>query len=46
VEYLGLSGARLGGAEIAVCGLGTHFVPSVVKLLFIYNASIIKIVIL
>ncbi|XP_027922999.1 3-hydroxyisobutyryl-CoA hydrolase 1-like [Vigna unguiculata] len=27
-EYLGLSGARLNGAEIAACGLATHFVPS------------------
>ncbi|XP_047164029.1 probable 3-hydroxyisobutyryl-CoA hydrolase 3 [Vigna umbellata] len=27
-EYLGLSGARLGGAEIVACGLATHFVPS------------------
>ncbi|KAG2384968.1 3-hydroxyisobutyryl-CoA hydrolase [Vigna angularis] len=27
-EYLGLSGARLDGAEIAACGLATHFVPS------------------
>ncbi|KAK7364202.1 hypothetical protein VNO80_12698 [Phaseolus coccineus] len=27
-EYLGLTGARLNGAEIAACGLATHFVPS------------------
>ncbi|KAG2384966.1 3-hydroxyisobutyryl-CoA hydrolase [Vigna angularis] len=27
-EYLGLSGARLGGTEIVACGLATHFVPS------------------
>ncbi|KAJ8438475.1 hypothetical protein Cgig2_008962 [Carnegiea gigantea] len=28
-EYLGLTGARLGGAEMLACGLATHFVPSV-----------------
>ncbi|GMI94770.1 beta-hydroxyisobutyryl-CoA hydrolase 1 [Hibiscus trionum] len=27
-EYLGLTGARLGGAEMLACGLATHFVPS------------------
>ncbi|KAK7859524.1 3-hydroxyisobutyryl-coa hydrolase 1 [Quercus suber] len=27
-EYLGLAGARLDGAEMLVCGLATHFVPS------------------
>ncbi|KAK8487740.1 hypothetical protein V6N11_069470 [Hibiscus sabdariffa] len=27
-EYLGLSGARLDGAEMLACGLATHFVPS------------------
>ncbi|XP_027357318.1 3-hydroxyisobutyryl-CoA hydrolase 1-like [Abrus precatorius] len=27
-EYLGLTGALLDGAEIAACGLATHFVPS------------------
>ncbi|KAL3739094.1 hypothetical protein ACJRO7_020486 [Eucalyptus globulus] len=27
-EYLGLTGARLDGAEMLVCGLATHFVPS------------------
>ncbi|KAL3815201.1 hypothetical protein ACJIZ3_016469 [Penstemon smallii] len=27
-EYLGLTGARLSGAEMLACGLATHFVPS------------------
>ncbi|KAL4302229.1 hypothetical protein GQ457_10G004080 [Hibiscus cannabinus] len=27
-EYLGLTGARLDGAEMFACGLATHFVPS------------------
>ncbi|KAJ0523098.1 putative 3-hydroxyisobutyryl-CoA hydrolase [Helianthus annuus] len=27
-EYVGLTGARLNGAEMLVFGLGTHFVPS------------------
>ncbi|MFS7981636.1 putative 3-hydroxyisobutyryl-CoA hydrolase [Helianthus anomalus] len=27
-EYVGLTGARLNGAEMLACGLGTHFVPS------------------
>ncbi|KAJ7975515.1 3-hydroxyisobutyryl-CoA hydrolase 1 [Quillaja saponaria] len=27
-EYLGLTGAKLDGAEIFACGLATHFVPS------------------
>uniref|UniRef100_A0A7N2LD67 3-hydroxyisobutyryl-CoA hydrolase n=1 Tax=Quercus lobata TaxID=97700 RepID=A0A7N2LD67_QUELO len=27
-EYLGLTGTRLNGAEMLVCGLATHFVPS------------------
>ncbi|KAG6496345.1 hypothetical protein ZIOFF_044206 [Zingiber officinale] len=27
-EYLGLTGARLNGAEMVACGLATHFVPS------------------
>ncbi|KAK8604776.1 hypothetical protein V6N13_082249 [Hibiscus sabdariffa] len=27
-EYVGLSGARLDGAEMLACGLATHFVPS------------------
>ncbi|WVZ13704.1 hypothetical protein V8G54_011270 [Vigna mungo] len=36
-EYLGLSGARLDGAEIAACGLATHFVPST-KLKSLENA--------
>ncbi|KAL0692146.1 hypothetical protein Bca4012_059326 [Brassica carinata] len=27
-EYVGLTGARLDGAEILACGLATHFVPS------------------
>ncbi|KAK7270738.1 hypothetical protein RJT34_26127 [Clitoria ternatea] len=27
-EYIGLTGARLDGAEIVACGLATHFVPS------------------
>ncbi|KAG6677221.1 hypothetical protein I3842_14G014300 [Carya illinoinensis] len=28
-EYVGLTGARLDGAEMLACGLATHFVPSV-----------------
>ncbi|KAJ1402675.1 Enoyl-CoA hydratase/isomerase, HIBYL-CoA-H type [Sesbania bispinosa] len=36
-EYLGLTGARLGGAEMAACGLATHFVPSM-KLNSLENA--------
>ncbi|XP_042403469.1 probable 3-hydroxyisobutyryl-CoA hydrolase 3 isoform X1 [Zingiber officinale] len=27
-EYLGLTGAKLNGAEMVACGLATHFVPS------------------
>ncbi|KAK9095377.1 hypothetical protein Scep_026846 [Stephania cephalantha] len=27
-EYLGLTGARINGAEMLACGLATHFVPS------------------
>ncbi|KAM1230949.1 hypothetical protein ACFX13_041777 [Malus domestica] len=27
-EYLGLTGARLNGAEMLACGLATHYVPS------------------
>ncbi|URE04954.1 Enoyl-CoA hydratase/isomerase family [Musa troglodytarum] len=27
-EYVGLTGARLDGAEMLACGLATHFVPS------------------
>lgn len=27
-EYVGLTGARLDGAELLACGLATHFVPS------------------
>ncbi|XP_015895615.3 3-hydroxyisobutyryl-CoA hydrolase 1 [Ziziphus jujuba] len=27
-EYVGLTGSRLDGAEMLVCGLATHFVPS------------------
>ncbi|KAI3837886.1 hypothetical protein MKW92_000130 [Papaver armeniacum] len=27
-EYLGLTGARLDGAEMLACGLATHFIPS------------------
>ncbi|XP_018483108.1 3-hydroxyisobutyryl-CoA hydrolase 1 [Raphanus sativus] len=27
-EYIGLTGARLDGAEMLACGLATHFVPS------------------
>ncbi|CAL0323865.1 unnamed protein product [Lupinus luteus] len=30
-EYLGLTGARLHGAEIVACGLATHFVPSMIR---------------
>lgn len=26
-EYVGLTGARLDGAEMFACGLATHFVP-------------------
>ncbi|KAE8687107.1 cytochrome P450 71A9-like [Hibiscus syriacus] len=29
-EYLGLTGAKLDGAEMLACGLATHFVPSAV----------------
>lgn len=29
-EYVGLTGSRLDGAEMLVCGLATHFVPSTV----------------
>ncbi|XP_068503033.1 probable 3-hydroxyisobutyryl-CoA hydrolase 3 isoform X2 [Phaseolus vulgaris] len=36
-EYLGLTGAQLDGAEIAACGLATHFVPSI-KLESLENA--------
>ncbi|CAL0323866.1 unnamed protein product [Lupinus luteus] len=36
-EYLGLTGARLHGAEIVACGLATHFVPSM-KLNLLENA--------
>uniref|UniRef100_A0A251TMJ7 3-hydroxyisobutyryl-CoA hydrolase n=1 Tax=Helianthus annuus TaxID=4232 RepID=A0A251TMJ7_HELAN len=32
-EYVGLTGARLNGAEMLVFGLGTHFVPSKVFVL-------------
>ncbi|KAG7637994.1 putative 3-hydroxyisobutyryl-CoA hydrolase [Arabidopsis thaliana] len=28
-EYVGLTGARLDGAEMLACGLATHFVPSI-----------------
>lgn len=31
-EYLGLTGARLDGADLLSCGLATHFVPSQVTL--------------
>lgn len=31
-EYLGLTGARLDGADMLSCGLATHFVPSQVIL--------------
>ena len=30
-EYVGLTGARLNGAEMLACGLATHFVPSTVS---------------
>ncbi|CAL0323862.1 unnamed protein product [Lupinus luteus] len=36
-EYLGLTGARLHGAEIAACGLAAHYVPSM-KLESLENA--------
>ena len=29
-DYVGLTGARLDGAEMLACGLATHFVPSTV----------------
>ncbi|XP_030511646.2 3-hydroxyisobutyryl-CoA hydrolase 1-like [Rhodamnia argentea] len=32
-EYIGLTGARLNGAEMLACGLATHFVPSAKLLL-------------
>ncbi|KAK9144469.1 hypothetical protein Sjap_004372 [Stephania japonica] len=28
-EYLGLTGARINGAEMLACGLATHFIPSI-----------------
>ena len=34
-EYIGLTGARLDGAEMVACGLATYFVHSVVKLYLI-----------
>lgn len=33
-EYVGLTGARLDGAEMLACGLATHFVLSEVYYLF------------
>ncbi|KAK7314833.1 hypothetical protein VNO77_33361 [Canavalia gladiata] len=36
-EYIGLTGAKLDGAEMVACGLATHFVPSV-KLNALENA--------
>lgn len=27
-EYVGLTGARLDGAEMLACGLATHYVPA------------------
>ncbi|KAJ0053272.1 hypothetical protein Pint_00009 [Pistacia integerrima] len=35
-EYVGLTGARLDGAEMLACGLATHFVPSSVCFLSDY----------
>jgi len=34
-EYIGLTGAKLDGAEMVACGLATHFVHSLVKLYLI-----------
>lgn len=36
-EYLGLTGARLDGADMLSCGLATHFVPSQVILFTTYH---------
>lgn len=35
-EFLGLTGARLNGAELVASGLATHFVPSEVRSTFTY----------
>ncbi|EOA14688.1 hypothetical protein CARUB_v10027960mg [Capsella rubella] len=40
-EYVGLTGARLDGAEMLACGLATHFVPS--KRLTALEADLCKI---
>ena len=40
-EYVGLTGARLDGAEMLACGLATHFVPSTVYFLSHHACRII-----
>jgi len=40
-EYLGLTGARLDGAEMLACGLATHFVPSAVSICFYFSFMIL-----
>ncbi|KAH7536820.1 hypothetical protein FEM48_Zijuj03G0026900 [Ziziphus jujuba var. spinosa] len=37
-EYIGLTGARMKGAEMLACGLATHFVPS--KNLFLLESAL------
>ncbi|KAJ0736853.1 putative 3-hydroxyisobutyryl-CoA hydrolase [Helianthus annuus] len=36
-EYVGLTGARLDGAEMLACGLATHFVPLEVHFILIFK---------
>lgn len=36
-EYVGLTGARLDGAEMLACGLATHFVPLEVHPILIFK---------
>lgn len=40
-EYVGLTGARLDGAEMHACGLATHFVPSSVSMTLIIGLYIL-----
>ncbi|KAF6148696.1 hypothetical protein GIB67_008493 [Kingdonia uniflora] len=40
-EYVGLTGARLDGAEMLACGLATHFVP--VKRLASLEEALLKV---
>lgn len=41
-EYVGLTGARLDGAEMLACGLATHFVPSKVGLPATFFNTLLK----